>query len=215
MLNRRALLRQGCKRIMQTDGGTNGQVMRIVFDAQHLLHTGQVNHLLKTAVLLCDPQTCIGAACHQLRFGKTRSQRQQLRQRFGQGVMRIQVVASCHPVCNRFDSFWSWVQVHGTCGIQNRPVTSASAQVARNGFHGFFAGDRAAIGSLVQVIQTHDKAGRAKTALRRMVIYQSLLHRVKLTIARQVGCRGDLQAVGRMRHAYATVDRMRAAAVRL
>ena len=65
---------------MQTDSGSNGQVMRVVFDAQQLAHTGQVNHLLKTAVLLCDPQTGVCAAGHQLRFGKTRSQGQQLRQ---------------------------------------------------------------------------------------------------------------------------------------
>ena len=98
--------------------------------------------------------------------------------------------------------------MHGHGRIQDGTVAGASAEVARDGFHGLFAADGAALGAVVEVVQTHDKPRGAKTALRSVVVHHGLLHRMQLAVGRQIAGGGDLQAVGRMRHADAAVDRV-------
>ena len=213
-MNLRSALGQRGKGGVNAHGRTNRQVMGIGFDLQQLMNPCQVDDLLKPSVLLRDPQACVRAACHQLRLRQAGAQGQQLAQLGGQGVMRIQMVTlGTRLGLDRRSSGRRWVKVHGAGSIQNRAIAGATAQVARDGFHGLFSRDGTALGALVQVVQRHDKTRGAKTALRGVVVDHGLLHRVELTLGRQVAGGGDCHTVRRMRHANATVDRVALRAV--
>ena len=165
-----AALGQRREGVVQAHRRANGQMVRIGFYFFQLGHAGQVDHLVKAAVLLGDPQTGVGATGHQLRLGVAGTQGQQLSQGGGQGVMRVQGVAQVGPGFQLAARRGGWVQVHGAGGVQDRAVAGAAAQIARDRFHGFFARDRLALGAVVKVVQAHDKPGGAKTALRTVVV---------------------------------------------
>ena len=53
----------------QRDGGSNGDVLRVVFNAFELAHPGHIQHLLQLQVHLVDPQPYVRAAGHDLGIG--------------------------------------------------------------------------------------------------------------------------------------------------
>ena len=91
--DRGATLSQCSKGIVDADRRTDGHMVRVLLDALQLGHAGDVNHLIKLAMLLRDPQAGIGAARHDVSICKTCTQGQHLAKRCGQGVMRVQRVA--------------------------------------------------------------------------------------------------------------------------
>ena len=98
---------------------------------------------------------------------------------------------------------------HVLCGFQNRAVTGAAAEVARQGFLRGGACHRLALAHpvLVQAKQAHGKTGGAKTALAGVALVQGLLHRMRRAIWRgQVGSRPQRHAVNRMCQPNAAVD---------
>ena len=165
-----AALGQRREGVVQAHRRANGQMVGVVFHFFQLGHAGQVDHLVKPAVLLRDPQTGVGAPGHQLRLGVAGPQRQQLGQGGGQGVMRVQGVALVGPGFQLAARCGGWVQVHGAGRVQDRAVAGAAAQIARDRFHGFFSRHRLALGAVVEVVQAHDKPGGAKPALAGVVV---------------------------------------------
>ena len=210
---------------MQIGGGTDHQVAVVRFNAAQLGHAGKVDHGVKIFMQLGHPQADVGAAGHQLRSGSGGAGGQQFGQAGGQQVGFLSLAngrldlrqRGLEPVLVKPHRRKAG---HLLRRVQDGPVAGAAAQVARQLGLRQFARNTLALRHMVLVHakQAHDKAGRAKAALRAVALHHRLLRRMQRTggpalqqrVGRQVFHGPQGQPLHRMGHAYAAVDGLEA-----